>query len=185
MIPQGQGGVGGNEYLGNGGTGQFNQSGGTNMTPALYFGGSGSIYNPTLKTGHKGYATYNLSGGLLQTQSITTYFGATLANCAFNFTGGTLQMAPYAGVNGISIGMPITVGTAASNLATVDANGRAMDIGGFSGPGQLTVIDSAGGGMVVFGGTGNSTNNYYSGGTTVLSGTLEVVGARNCPASAF
>ena len=85
--------------------------------------------------------------------------GATLANCAFNFTGGTLQAAPYSGVNGMNLSVPTTVGTAASNIATVDANGQIMNLGSgtLTGPGQLQVIDSAGGGTVVFGGTGNST----------------------------
>ena len=54
----------------------------------------------------------------------------------------------------------------------------------FSGPGQLRVIDTAGGGTVVFGGTdGSHLPNTYSGGTTVLSGTLEVMTAESLPAT--
>ena len=80
--------------------------------------------------------------------------------------------------------IPITVGTAASNVATVDANGQTMTLNGggaLSGPGQLAVIDSVGGGTVVLGNTGVLIANTYTGGTTVLSGTLDVLNAQALP----
>ena len=87
-----------------------------------------------------------------------------------------------------TLAMPITVGTAASNVATVDANANTLtlnDNSSLSGPGQLAVIDSLGGGTVVLGGTywnsGAFIVNAYSGGTKVLSGTLEVVNSQALP----
>ena len=85
--------------------------------------------------------------------------------------------------------MPTLVGSAASNVATVDANGQTLwlnsnasiygDGYALTGLGQLQVIDSVGGGTVVLGGTdtntGGNISNIYSGGTTILSGTLEVL----------
>ena len=66
-------------------------------------------------------------------------------------------------------------------MATVDANGKTVNVnngerygykGYLTGPGQLMVIDGAGGGTVVLGDSTGDTNSY-SGGTRVLSGTLE------------
>ena len=75
--------------------------------------------------------------------------------------------------------MPITVGTAASNIATFDVNGQVIGAGGWTlaGPGQLSVIDSAGGGMFVLDGN----HNDYTGGTTVLSGSLQVTNSNALP----
>ena len=51
-----------------------------------------------------------------------------------------------------------------------------------AGPGQLRVIDSVGGGTVVLGNSNNtSLGNLYTGGTTVLSGTLQVLSATALP----
>ena len=190
VVPAGQSGISGAEYLGNGGTGQFNQSGGTNMTPSIYFGGSTVIYNPGIQSGHQGWATYNLSGGLLQTGDISLYFVAAQAsNCTFNFTGGTLQASNPFGDGSFYCGVPITVGTAASNIATVDANGQTVRLNGayaLSGPGQLRVIDSAGGGTVVLGGldsNGTPIANFFTGGTKVFSGTLELLNPQALPAT--
>ena len=56
--------------------------------------------------------------------------------------------------------------------------------GGYAltGPGQLRVIDSAGGGTVVLG-SSDDINNAYTGGTTVLSGTLQVLYAQALPST--
>ena len=137
-------------------------------------------------TGHNFYWTpgvYNLQGGVLETSSISLGGLGYNPLCSFNFTAGTLQAAAgevaVGGGTGLSITMPITVGTAASNVATVDANGQTATLdsstGYLTGPGQLRVIDSTvGGGMVVL---GNALPNTYTGGTTVLSGTLQVLNA--------
>ena len=52
--------------------------------------------------------------------------------------------------------------------------------GSWSGLGQLVVIDSAGGGRVVLN-SGDGIINNYTGGTRVLSGTLEVADAQGLP----
>ena len=129
---------------------------------------------------------------MLQTGSINTGLYGNTAYSTFNFNGGTLQcLAPCPGA-AFSSSVPITVGTAVSNIVTVDANGQTMGLdygytaGGQTlvGPGQLVVIDSAGGGTVVLGGTDfnrNSFGNYYTGGTTVLSGTLQVFDSTSLP----
>ena len=54
----------------------------------------------------------------------------------------------------------------------------------FSGPGQLRIMTSVAGGSVTLGGSdsgGNVVGNYYTGGTTILSGTLEVLNAQALP----
>ena len=79
-------------------------------------------------------------------------------------------------------------------MATVDANGQIMTLnstfdgtpGILTGPGHLNVIDSAGGGMVILGGsfgypTPTNVANNYTGGTTVLSGTLQVLNSDALP----
>ena len=178
------------ELVGFGGRGIFNQTGGTNLAYEISLAGyipSGNSYIGTP-------GTYNLNGGLLQANTITqnTNFGAV---ATFNFNAGTLQASPQGTVNhpaGLVNAMQITVGTAASNVATVDANGQTVTLNGYaypypgalSGPGQLRVIDSVGGGTVTLGGSdinGNPMSNYYTGGTTVLSGTLEVLYAQALP----
>ena len=189
------------ENLGNAGTGIFTQTGGTNLVGwGINLGGNSNLINPTGGTNGPQPGTYNLAGGLLQVGSI----GQTIMNGAgpasFNFTGGTLQAAgpgknPWTdGVSGLTLATAITVGTAASNVATLDANGYTVAVnplGGFTigyltGPGQLRVIDSRGGGVVVLGGTdsnGIPIPNSYTGGTTVLSGTLQVLNNQALPST--
>ena len=58
--------------------------------------------------------------------------------------------------------------------------------GKLSGPGQLRVIDSVGGGTVVLGGSdysGNPLANYYTGGTQVLSGKLQMASGPGLPST--
>ena len=69
---------------------------------------------------------------------------------------------------------------------TLNSGLSVAPFGLLSGPGNLTVIDSAGGGTVVLGGTYEYRHsphvaNTYTGGTTVLSGTLEVVNSHALP----
>ena len=98
----------------------------------------------------------------------------------FNFNAGTLQAGPGGMTNAITL----TLGTAASSVATVDANSQTLSFnsnytGTLTGPGQLKVIDSAGGGTVILGSTDiNILGNNYTGGTTVLSGAGSVVSRR-------
>ena len=166
------------EYIGNAGTGIFTQTGGTNITSIVDLSGQYHKHNATgnLTTLVYSPGTYNLNGGMLQTGwvRVDPKGKSTLAN--LTFTGGTLQAA----VGGLINAVPTTVGTAASNLATIDANGQVVNLNaGFSlaGPGQLRVIDSAGGGMIVLGNSDGTLayGNSYTGGTTVLSGTLQVL----------
>ena len=124
---------------------------------------------------------------MLQTGGIGLYWKGPTGPATFNFTAGTLQAAP----SGLTVTTPITLGPAASNIATVDAHGQTVNLNGIpdvqpvwgylSGPGQLRVIDSVGGGRVVLGNTASLAANYYTGGTTVMSGTLEVVNYQALP----
>ena len=111
--------------------GQFNQSGGTNMTPAIYFGGSGSNIQPYFKDGPQRICDLQPLRRLAPGADIGLYIGATLANCAFNFTGGTLQAAPYSGVNGMSVAFPID-NTAATSKCEIDMNGQLVNLTGLS-----------------------------------------------------
>ena len=180
------------EYICVAGTGIFNQTGGTNVAGGISLGGQASTYpssggNVTINTP----GTYNLYGGLLRTTGIGNNQGSNL----FNFSGGTIQPG-LLGVDSTAPGtyqcfngMAITLGTSASNVGTFDSNGGTLVLnnavgwssGIITGPGLLRVIDSAGGGVVQIGGSyfnGTSTVsavNSYTGGTQVLSGTLEVL----------
>ena len=129
-----------NEYIGTNGKGVFTQTGGTNATGGVTIGAASPANG-----------TYNLNGGLIQVNSIYL-----VGNAAFKFTGGTIQGVNISG-NEPTVAAIITVGTAASNVATVDANGNTFVLnsgGAFSGSGQLAVIDSVGGGTIVLGNTG-------------------------------
>ena len=160
------------ENMGTSGNSVFTQTGGTNTTTVFSLGGGS--YS----------ATYNLNGGLLQVPGIAS------DSAVFNFNAGTLQaLSVPASQGGGPVGnyTPITVGTDASNIATVDANGQIVQLNAegatstLTGLGQLKVIDSAGGGMVQLGSGG--ANNTYTGGTTVLSGTLQVLSNQALPAT--
>ena len=66
---------------------------------------------------------------MLQTGNIYVGGGANgyaAGTATFNFTGGTLQAAPAGNRPGLTKRAPITVGTAASNMATIDANGQSL-----------------------------------------------------------
>ena len=156
--------------------GIFTQTGGTNTVTYLLQITGGS---------------FTVSAGMLKaagTIQMDNHGSAGTWNGTFNFNSGTLQAG-----GALSNQSPITLGTASSSVVTVDANGNAVQLNGswdmpnaLSGPGGLTVMDSAGGGMVVLGTTGTTNlplnvTNTYSGGTTVLSGTLEVIGAQAVP----
>ena len=168
-------------YVGDAGTGTFTQTGGINLSPAVVLGGVAYANNTHDSTdaafGTTG--TYSLQGGVLQTAGIylgpSAEGGSVNPTGVFNFTAGTLQAASalpsgYSTVNGFYNAIPITLGSSASNVATFDANGQTVGLGNFTGPGQLRVIDTAGGGAVVFGGTnGSSVANSYTGGTLVFS----------------
>ena len=166
------------EEVGTLGTGVFTQTGGTNSCYSLQLGNLDNIAGS--------HGTYNLDGGVLQVSTLRPE-GANLSLSQevmnFNFTAGTLQASGGTTYNQT----PITVGTAASNIATVNANGQTMILnelgeGVLVGAGQLAVIDSAGGGRVVLGANAATpVANLYTGGTTVLSGTLEVIGAQALP----
>jgi hypothetical protein len=154
-------------------TGIFNQTGGTNTINARLVMGDDTM-------GGTAQATYNLAGVLLRLPQMQLNGGN---NSTINFSGGTLQAIPGTYHNtSLDIAVPVVVGTAASNVATFDANDMTINLnayGALTGPGQLRVIDSAGGGTVILGGGG--IINAYSGGTTVLSGTLEALNNQALP----
>ena len=159
------------ENIGQSASGTFTQTGGTNLCTAINLGGSALVFPSSggLAKSREMSATYYLGGGLLQTAHVQIAAFADATPCTFNFTGGTVQ----AGATGFD-SIPITVGTAASNVATFDANSKTVTLPDLSGPGQVRVIDSAGGGTVL---RAYGSNNTYTGGTTVLSGTLQVANA--------
>ena len=110
----------GSENVGLAGTGTFVQTGGTNTCGSLSLGYS------TYSTVVSYPGTYNLNGGLLRVAtSIGTGLEANTTYNIFNFTAGTLQAG-----GALTNSIPITVGTAASNVATVDANGQTMTLNG-------------------------------------------------------
>ena len=129
-------------------TGIFNQTGGTNTINARLVMGDDTM-------GGTAQATYNLAGGLLRLPQMQLNGGN---NSTINFSGGTLQAIPGTYHNtSLDIAVPVVVGTAASNVATFDANDMTINLnayGALTGPGQLRVIDSAGGGTVILGGGG-------------------------------
>ena len=200
------------ENIGSAGTGIFTQTGGVNITRGIALGGQATTWDMVWKTqlGHLRLiatpttfltpGTYNLNGGVLQANSIGIIEyshpvnGYLVPPAYFNFTAGTLQAGVstvYSGQTlpgGLNIGTPLTLGPAASNVATLDANGQTVTInyadlataGYLTGPGQLRVIDSAGGGVVVI--AGNGVNNY-TGGTIVSSGTLQAANSFALPAT--
>ena len=134
------------EDIGYSGTGNFTQSGGTNIAGSL------SLANSSGSNG-----TYNLNGGTLILWAINSGFGTAV----FNFGGGTLQ------ANGtFSTAVPMTL-TGSGGNATVDTAGYTVTLSGsLSGPGGLTKTDS---GTLTL--TGSDT---YSGGTTLSAGQLNI-----------
>ena len=102
----------------------------TNIT-SVYLGGQAHKWPPptgNLQTKFYTPGTYNLNGGLLQTSFIAEDGHLTAAQSAlvnFNFSGGTLQADPTAGCY---VAIPVTIGTAASSVATFDANGKSVDL---------------------------------------------------------
>ena len=164
--------------VGAAGTGIFTQTGGINQAGVVTLGG---VNLPVSGAAVSTPGTYNLYGGLLQSGYMNLDWNST-APTTFNFTGGTLQAAS----GGLMIALPITVGTDASNVATLDAAGQTVQVnfnaypsqGLLSGPGHVQVIDSVGGGLVQMGGfdlSNNPVGNNYTGGTSVLSGTLQMM----------
>ena len=115
-------------FVGAAGTGIFTQSGGINQAGAITLGGATLPFSGAAVSTP---ATYNLCGGLLQSGYMNLYwsYGAT-APTTFNFTAGTLQAAS----GGLAIALPITLGTAASNVATIDANGQAVTVNFYAYP---------------------------------------------------
>ena len=114
------------EAIGQAGTGIFTQTGGTNLTATVTLSGNAQGTKPGNNAEYATPGTYNLQGGLLQTNSIVIsplFYDGGATN--FNFSGGTLQ-EPSTGT--FSSGVPITVGTTASNVATFDANGQTMSL---------------------------------------------------------
>ena len=116
-------------YVGAAGTGIFTQTGGTNLvTNGIQLGGEARQFTTSGQSYVSTPGTYNLNGGLLQTNYIGANYSAIspVGPATFNFTAGTLQ-APAGGFTNY---MPITVGTSASNLATFDPHGQTIIVNG-------------------------------------------------------
>ena len=151
--------VGGSEYVGNAGTGTFNQSGGTHSVV-------GTLY---VQPGTAATGAFNLSGGSLSAGAMINQgtfsqtggsltSGATVNQRTFNQSGGFATLGSLSGTNGIfSVG-----GGAGTALATV-AN--------FS---QGTVSLSAGGTLVVMTSTLAHYTNTASSLTVGGSGNLDL-----------
>ncbi|MGD0461441.1 MAG: PEP-CTERM sorting domain-containing protein [Tepidisphaeraceae bacterium] len=159
--------VAGIEFVGNNGTGTFNQTGGTNTLTS-----SGDVLQVAGTTGSTG--TYNLSGtGLLSSngsEDVGDGYSNGNVNGTFNQTGGT---------NALNAGASLNVGVFGSGAYNLSGGTNTIAPGGFlrigtesgsigtyalSGTGSLSV---AGTGYVGYIGTGTFTQ---SGGTASFSG---------------
>ena len=95
------------EYLGQSSVGTFNQTGGTNATPAL-----------TLGFGYGSAGYYNLSGGLLSVSQVNIGSGYGV----LNFSAGTIAASGNGYIN-----VPISLSNASGNQ-TINTNGSAMTL---------------------------------------------------------
>jgi autotransporter-associated beta strand protein len=122
----------------------------------------------------QGNSTYTgptiINNGTLNINGINALGGAGYAGLTFN--GGTLQYATnLTSSSDLSAGSSINF---ASGVDTIDLNGNNVTYAaaiGNSGGGGLTLVDSAGGGLLNLSGGGT-----YSGATTISNGTLLVTG---------
>jgi autotransporter-associated beta strand protein len=168
--------------LGNGGTSGNIGSSTVNNSGTLAFNRSDNLTFSAVISGN---------GDVVQMGSGTTVLGA--ANAYFGgttITAGTLQITSNSSVSSGTVtlngGLFQTDGTTDITIlnnfkinntlagGAIDANGVALTIGGNIsdgvGAGKLTVLDSAGGGVLILAGT-----NTYSGGTTIcFCGTLQL-----------
>ena len=150
-------------YIGGGGQGTLNISGGTSaLTMAPSRSGAANAPGTVNQTGgvvagtglvfgrsSNSSGTYNLNGGMLIVPSIGLDNAET---AAFNFGGGTLQAS-----GSFNCALPMTL-TGSGGNATVDTAGNTVTLSGsLSGPGGLTKTDS---GTLVL-----SASNTYTGGT--------------------
>jgi hypothetical protein len=159
--------IAGSEYIGYGGSGLFNQSGGTNTVGS----GSGSL---TLSGYQKG--TYNLSGGTLNVGSI--FGGGGLST--FNLDGGKLSLSTSGSINVNNF----TIGNdAGSNGSFTLGSGQTLtafeETIGESGIGTLTQSggsNTLSGDNLFLGYYSGSTGTYNLSGTGVLSASSENIG---------
>jgi autotransporter-associated beta strand protein len=187
------------EYISNGGTGYFNQSGGSNTTNTLYVGvlgyssyGEYNLINGTLNVGGTellGY--YDGTGVVTQSGGVNSIAGSLALSIAggkgtYNLNGGKLIVSDIikgAGTAAFNFGggtlqasgtlttnMPMTLSGTNGN-ANVDTNGNAVTLSGIlSGPAGLNKL---GNGTLTLKGA-----NTYSGLTTVNDGELNLVGSK-------
>ena len=135
--------------LGLSSTANFTQSGGTNTAGTLVLGSLPSSAG-----------AYALNGGLLRVSNLRHGSGTA----EFDASGGTLQAAAS-----FSSNVSLVLASTGTN-AVFDTSGNTLTLlGGISGNGGLK---KSGAGVLVLGGT-----NTYSGGTTINSGKLIVLGA--------
>jgi autotransporter-associated beta strand protein len=132
-------------------------SSGTPSLPGMMTQSGGTVSIQALSIGNGSRGTYNLNGGDLVLSTLTFYSNSA----AFNFNGGTIHAAAS-----FSTSAPLSLNNPGGN-ATIDTGGYSVTLSGrLIGPGNLI---KSGSGKLILSGT-----NTYTGGTTVLDGTLVV-----------
>jgi autotransporter-associated beta strand protein len=196
--------------VGDGGTGDFVQSGGAvsiaedlivgsgrGGSGTYSLGGTGQLRAPYEVVGYQGAGAFTQSGGTNSANNLSLgdHAGGT---GTYNLNGGTLIVQSLAGGSGaaafnfnggtlqavatFSTALPISL-TGSGGDSTIDTAGKTLTLAGpLSGPGGLIKADS---GTLSLTGT-----NTYSGGTTISGGTLAPASAsalagHNSPSSVF
>ncbi len=132
--------------------------------------------------------TLNLQNGLLQADSINTSVSsaADLADCVFNFSGGTLQPIDNGTLAALAWGSAtatqntsITL-SASETMSSSDATGVGRTVKVYSPLNGSGVLTLAGNGTLVFSGTNNSN---YNGEFLINSGTVQTGSATGLPST--
>lgn len=162
-LQLGNGGTSGNigsSTINNGGTLAFNRS--DTLTFSAVISGTGDVVQmgsgtTVLGAGNSYFGGTTITAGTLQVTS-----GSSVSSGAVTLNGGLFQTD---GTTDITIANNFKINNTLAGGA-IDANGVALTIAGNIsdgvGSGKLTVLDSAGGGVLILTGT-----NTYSGGTTI------------------
>jgi fibronectin-binding autotransporter adhesin len=159
------------------GTLTINGAGALASTPAInYDGVPGAV------------GTLNLQNGALHADTINTSVAtaADLADCVFNFSGGTLQPLDNGTLAGLSWGSATATDNTSITLSgsevmsSNDATGTGRTVHVYSPLGGSGVLTTAGNGTLIFSGT-NSSN--YNGEFLLSSGTVQLGSATGLPST--